>query len=76
MPIAGGIEANLRIGQNIHMVNRMMQHSESAKYFANILGNVAVVGFGLALYQQKWWCLIIAIIAAKLGFYITWRLDK
>lgn len=52
------------------------QTKEAARYIAGILANLAVIGYGLALYQKIWWCLIIAIIATKLGFWIIWRINK
>ena len=39
----------------------------------DILGNVAVVGIGLALYEQKWWCMVIAVASAAIAGFITWR---
>lgn len=39
----------------------------------DILANVAVVGIGLALYEQKWWCFIIAAISTGTAGYIAWR---
>ncbi len=54
----------------------MKKGNQVAHYFANILGNLAVVGFGLALFQQEWWCMFIAIISAKLGFLIVWRAEN
>ncbi len=54
----------------------MQQAKEVANYIAVILGNIAVIGYGLALYQQIWWCLIIAIIATKLGVWIIWRINQ
>lgn len=32
------------------------QTREAAKYIAGILANIAVIGFGLALYQGVLWC--------------------
>ncbi len=48
---------------------------EAAKYLAMILGNISAIGFGLTLYEQKWWTFCIALICAKIGFWIMWRLD-
>ncbi len=45
-----------------------------ARYLANILGNIAVIGYGLALYQQKWWSLLIAVIATICGYLLARRL--
>lgn len=39
----------------------------------DILGNVAVVGIGLALYEQKWWCLVVAVCSALIAGFIAWR---
>jgi len=47
-----------------------------AGYAASILGNVAVIGIGLAFYEQKWWSLFAAIVAAILGGLITWRSEN
>lgn len=39
----------------------------------SILSNVAVVGIGLAIYDQRWWSLIIATFTAAAAFAIAWR---
>ena len=44
-----------------------------AKLARDILANVSVVGIGLALYEQKWWCLGIAVLAAGIAGVIAWR---
>ena len=44
-----------------------------ANLVKDILGNVAVVGIGLALYEQKWWCLIVAVFAVIIAVAIVWR---
>ena len=47
-----------------------------ARFTAGILGNVAVIGIGLAFYEQKWWCLFAAIVAAIMGAVIVWRTEN
>lgn len=39
----------------------------------NTLSNVSVVGFALGLYEQKWWCMVIAAIAYGAAYYIAGR---
>ncbi len=46
------------------------QARELAKYLATIFGGIAIIGFGLTLYQQDWPCLIVATLCAKAGAII------
>lgn len=53
---------------------KVVKRKEAIANFAkDILGNVAVVGIGLALYQEQWWCLVIATFAVAIGTIIIWR---
>ena len=54
-------------------MDRTAQKKALADLARDILGNVAVVGIGLALYEQKWWCLVIATVSAGIAGFITWR---
>ena len=47
-----------------------------ARFAAGILCNVAAIGIALAFYEQKWWCLLAAIIAAVMGAVIVWRAEN
>jgi multidrug efflux pump subunit AcrB len=49
------------------------QKKAIADLAVNILANVAVVGIGLALFEQKWWCMIIAVLATGVSVAVTWR---
>lgn len=51
----------------------MGNQAEKAKYLANILGNLSVVSYGLALYQQQWWSLAIAVVATIGGYALIRR---
>lgn len=47
-----------------------------ARCAENILSNLAVVGIGLAVYEQKWWpALVIGAGTALAAFIIAWRIN-
>ena len=43
----------------------------SVDVIVNILSNVAVVGIGLALYEQKWWCFTVAAVATIMALVLA-----
>ena len=43
----------------------------SVDVIVNILSNVAVVGIGLALYEQKWWCFTVATVATIMALVLA-----
>lgn len=47
-----------------------------ARCAEGILSNVAVVGIGLALYQEEWWpASAIGIATALVAFFIAWKVN-
>jgi hypothetical protein len=42
----------------------------------SILSNVAVVGIGLALFESRWGCLAIALLATIAAACIAWRANN
>lgn len=46
-----------------------------AKLTATTLSNISVVGFGLAIFDQRWWCALVAMGAFAIAIIITWRMD-
>ena len=52
------------------------QRKVLARFVATILGNFSVIGFGLAIYQQEWSNMIMALVTAKMGAAILWRSEQ
>ncbi len=52
-----------------------MDKSKTAviKVLVSILSNVAAISIGVAFFEQKWWALFIAIIAALFAVSMAWR---
>ena len=74
---AGDPEKGLIPGKDASRLKNMNKQKKAiADLGANILGNIAVVGAGLALYEQKWWCIIIALCSTIIAGVITWRSNK
>lgn len=47
-----------------------MTRKELASYLSSVLGNIAVIGFGLALFERSLYNLVPATISLVLGAYI------
>jgi hypothetical protein len=47
-----------------------------AKLISTILANTAVVGFALAIYDNKLEALTAGMLATALAIYITWRTER
>lgn len=52
------------------------QRKALADLAVTITANVSVIGAGLALYEKKWECLIVAFLSALLAGIIAWRSNK
>ena len=52
------------------------QNKAIAKVSVTILSNVAAIGIGIALYEQRWWCFIIATVAALIAVSVAWRSEQ
>lgn len=52
------------------------QRKEVAKLIAGTLSNVAVVGFGLAIYDNRLGALVAGAIAIAIAIGITWRAER
>ena len=52
------------------------QGKSVAKLISTMLANMAVIGFGLAIYDNKHGALTAGIIAATLAMIITWRAER
>ncbi len=46
-----------------------------AKLTTSVLANVAVVGFGLAIFEQRAWCAVVAIFTFLIACIIEWRIN-
>ncbi len=46
-----------------------------AKLTSITLANVSVVGFGLAIFDQRVWCSLFAILSFSLACFIEWRAE-
>ena len=47
-----------------------------ARLISGILANTAVIGFGLAIYDNRPGALTAGILATALAIYITWRAER
>lgn len=52
------------------------QRKAIADVAVTITANVSVIGAGLALYEKKWECLIVAFISLFWALIIAWRSNK
>ena len=52
------------------------QRKAIADVAVTITANVSVIGAGLALYEEKWECLIVAFISLFLAMLIAWRSNR
>ena len=52
------------------------QNKAIAKVLITILANVSAIGIGIALYEHRWWCFIVAAIAALIAISLAWRTEK
>jgi hypothetical protein len=52
------------------------QKKAVATLIAGTLSNLAVVGFGLAIFENKFSSLIAGLIAMAVAVVITWRIEK
>ncbi|MBR4741841.1 MAG: hypothetical protein IK079_02935 [Desulfovibrio sp.] len=49
------------------------QNKALAQVAVKLLTNVSAIGIGLAVYQFKWWCIVVATAAASAAFSLAWR---
>jgi hypothetical protein len=47
-----------------------------ARLISTMLANTAVIGFGLAIYDNRTGALTAGILAAALAIFITWRAER
>ena len=52
------------------------QNKAVANVAVTILSNVSAIGIGIALYEQRWWCFIIATAAALIAVSVAWRAEQ
>lgn len=52
------------------------QKKEVTKLIAGALANVAVIGFGLAIYESRPLALAAGILAISLAIALTWRAEQ
>lgn len=49
---------------------------EEARYIANFLSNLAVIGFGLALFERRWGLISLAFPILLYGLVILRKVEK
>lgn len=49
---------------------------EIARLIASTLSNVAVIGFGLAIYESRPLALLAGLLAIALAMFLTWRSES
>jgi len=47
-----------------------------ARLISGILANTAVIGFGLAIYDNRYGALTAGVLAVTLAIIITWRAEQ
>lgn len=52
------------------------QEKEVTKLVAGTLSNIAVIGFGLAIYENRPLALMAGILAIGLAIALTWRAEQ
>lgn len=52
------------------------QKKAVANLIAGTLANIAVIGFGLAIYESRPLALIAGILAVGLAVILTWRAER
>jgi hypothetical protein len=49
---------------------------EAARLIAGALANLSVVGFGLAIYENKFVSLVAGMVSILMAVYLIWRIEK